>query len=93
MRSNSQNGPPKSTRLVAGIYVVAALKGSNVEYWAAATPRGVALSAVQQFLAPGWKAIRITNRHPTPEQVSALKLHPGSVRKLTYEGPKPASDK
>ena len=82
-----------STRLVAGIYVLAAVKGSNVEYWAAATPRGVALSAVQQFLAPGWKATGITNRRLTSEQVSALKLRPGGVRKLTYEGPKPAFDK
>jgi hypothetical protein len=76
-----------STRLVAGIYVVAAVKGGNVEYWAAATPRGVALSTGQQFLAPGWKATGITNGRLTSEQVSALKLRPGGVRKLTYEGP------
>ena len=81
-----------STRLVPGIYVVAAVKGTNVEYWAAATPRGVALSAVQQFLAPGWKATGITNRRVTSEQVSALELRPGGVRKLTYEGPKRAID-
>jgi hypothetical protein len=62
--SNVDYGSMMSTRFV---YVVAAVKGSNVEYWAAATPSGVASSAVQQFLAPGWKS-PIGILHPNRSQ-------------------------
>jgi hypothetical protein len=66
----------------AGIYVIAATKGSEVEYWAAAAPRDQALDAVQLMLAPGWTASAVTERNVTPDQVAALNLHPGDVRKL-----------
>jgi hypothetical protein len=65
-----------------GIYVVEAIKGGEVEYWAAATPRDAALSAVQQMLRPGWTAKRITARHLPEDQIAELKIKAGSVLKL-----------
>ena len=67
----------------AGVSIVVAAKRGKVEYWAAATAREAAVAAVEQFLAPGWKAT-LTGRHLTPEQVAELKLRPNGVRKLKY---------
>ena len=66
-----------------GIYVVAATRGGRVEYWAAATPRDVAVSTVQQLLRTGWTA-SMTNRRLTLEQVASLKLRPNEACKLKY---------
>jgi hypothetical protein len=38
-----------------GVHVVLALKGTQTEIWAAATPRSEALEAVQAMLRRGWK--------------------------------------
>ena len=65
-----------------GIYVVAATKGNETEFWAAATRRGDALAAVQQLLAPGWAATSIMDWRLTPKRVAALKLRTDSVCKL-----------
>jgi hypothetical protein len=48
-----------------GIYVVAATKDGETEYWAAATPRAKAAFAVKEMLPPGW-ACTVTDRHLTP---------------------------
>ena len=67
-----------------GVQVVAAIKcGGGVEYWAAATLREAAESTVQQLLPPGWTSA-LTDRHLTTQQVAALNLRPGGVRKLKY---------
>jgi hypothetical protein len=65
-----------------GVYVVETTKGREIEYWAAATPRDAALSAVEQMLAPGWTAKRITARHLPPDQIAELSIKAGTVRKL-----------
>jgi len=67
---------------IGGIYVVAATKGGQTEYWVAATRRDEALAAVQQVLPAGWRATTVTDRRLTPEQVESLKLRPHDVRKL-----------
>jgi len=64
------------------IHVVAAIKGNETEFWAAATQRSDALAAVQQLLGPGWTATTILDWHLTPERVVTLKLRTNSVRKL-----------
>ncbi len=69
--------------LAGGVSIVVAAKRGKVEYWAAATAREAAVAAVEQFLAPRWKAT-LTSRHLTPEQVAELKLRPNGVRKLKY---------
>ena len=63
----------------SGIYVVAATKDGQTELWAAATPRDEALKEVQQLLGPEW-AVALTDQRVSPEQVTALALHPGGVR-------------
>jgi len=45
------------------IHVVAAIKGNETEFWAAATQRSDALAAVQQLLGPGWTATTILDWH------------------------------
>jgi hypothetical protein len=69
--------------LASGVYIIAATKNYQTEYWAAATRREEAVAAVQQLLAPGWTST-LTERRITPDQVMALKLRPGGVRKLRY---------
>lgn len=69
--------------LAGGIYIVAATKENQTDYWVAATRREEAVAAVQQELAPGW-TVTLTERRISPEQVMVLKLHPGGVRKLRY---------
>jgi hypothetical protein len=64
-----------------GIYVVAATKDGKTEYWAAATPRAKAASAVKEMLPPGW-ACTVTDRHLTPDQVAELNLRANGVQKL-----------
>jgi hypothetical protein len=70
-------------KFVGTVHIVVATKDYQTEYWAAATRREEAVSAVQQKLAPGW-TVRLTERTITPEQIGALKLLPNSVRKLKY---------
>jgi hypothetical protein len=64
------------------VHVVSAIKGDQSEFWAAATPRGVAAGQVQQALPPGWMAISRgwrLNRKTAEE----LKMCPNTVRRLT----------
>ena len=63
------------------IYVVAAIKDGQTEFWAAATPRETAAVEVQQLLPTGWTAVP-TGWRLTPEKVAKLKLRANSVRKL-----------
>jgi hypothetical protein len=47
--------------LVGGIYVVQAIKGDQTEYWAAATIREKAVTAVEKELGDGW-TVTLTDR-------------------------------
>ena len=70
-----------SKKFAGGIYVIAAIRGKHVEYWAAATPRDVAVATVQQLLGPGWTA-GMTQLRLTTDQAAALKLPPNCARRL-----------
>jgi hypothetical protein len=63
------------------IYVVAATKDGQTEFWAAATPRKTAAAEVQQLLPTGWMAVP-TGWRLTPEKVAKLNMRANSVRKL-----------
>ena len=63
------------------IYVVAATKNGQTEFWAAATPRKIAAAEVQQLLPTGWMAVP-TGWRLNPEKVAALNMRANSVRKL-----------
>lgn len=65
------------------VFIVAATKDSQTEYWVAATRREEAVAAVQQLLAPGWTAT-LTDRRISPAQVAVLHLSQNYVRKLRY---------
>ena len=65
-----------------GIYVVAASKDGQTEYWAAATSPKQATAAVQLVLGTTWK-IKLINRRLTPAQVAELSLQPDDVRRLS----------
>jgi hypothetical protein len=65
------------------VYIVAATKDIQTEYWVTATRREEAVAAVQQLLTPGWAAT-LTERRITPKQVAVLHLRPNGVRKLRY---------
>ena len=60
-----------------GIYVVAASKDGQTEYWAAATSPKQATAAVQLVLST-WK-IKLINRRLTPAQVAELSLQPDDL--------------
>jgi hypothetical protein len=64
-----------------GVYIVVATKNGATEYWAAATHRAKAVSAVKEMLPPGWDGT-VTERRLTPDQVAELKLRANGVRKL-----------
>ncbi len=66
-----------------GIYVVAATKGGETRYWAAAVPQHRAVDEVQRQLPPGWRAI-LTDRRLAPEQIAELKIRSNSVRELNF---------
>jgi hypothetical protein len=66
-----------------GVYVVAATKGSETRYWAAAVPQHRAVDEVQRLLAPGWRAI-LTDHSLSPEQIAELKIHSNRVRELNF---------
>ncbi len=63
------------------IYVVAATRDGQNEFWAAATPRKTSAADVQQLLPNGWMAVA-TGRRLTPEKVAELNMRANSVRKL-----------
>lgn len=63
------------------VYVVAATKDGQTEFWAAATPRARAAAAVQRLLPLGWTAF-ITGWRLTPRKVAELSMRTNSVRKL-----------
>jgi hypothetical protein len=67
--------------LAGDVYVVVATKGDYTEYWAAATPRAHAVTAVLERLPPGWRAILTVGRI-TIEEVKSLNLRPNGVRLL-----------
>jgi len=73
-------------KLAANVFIIAAAKDGQTEYWAAATPREDAVAAVQERLPPGWKATLTVRRLPI-EEVEALKLHPNGVRQLKSTSP------
>jgi hypothetical protein len=64
------------------VHVVSAFKGDQSEFWAAATPRGVAAAQVQQLLPPGWMAISRGWRL-NPNKAVELQMSPNTVRRLT----------
>jgi hypothetical protein len=65
------------------VYVLAATRGAEVEYWAVATRREAAVWTVQDLVAPGWTAA-LTDRCLSHEQVVELKLRPNGACKLKY---------
>jgi hypothetical protein len=52
------------------------------ELWAAAVPRGEAVTAVLAAVPEGWTA-ELTSRQLAPEHIERLKLRPGTVRQLS----------
>lgn len=66
---------------VRAVYIVTATKNGRTEYWAAATSRHHAASAVQQVLPPGWRVMCLGWRL-SPKKATALKMSSNSVRKL-----------
>jgi hypothetical protein len=68
--------------LVGGIYVVQAIKGRQTEYWAAATIREKAVTAVEKELGDGW-TVTLTDRRLTGQRLSKLRLRPNSVQRLS----------
>ncbi len=66
-----------------GIYVVAAVKGSETRYWAAAMPQHHAVDEVQRRLPPGWRAI-LTDHRLNQEQIAELKIPSNTVRELNF---------
>jgi hypothetical protein len=67
--------------LVGGIYVVRAIKGDQIEYWAAATIREKAVAAVEKELGASW-VVTLTDRRLTGQRLSKLRLRPNSVQRL-----------
>ncbi|MGA8320401.1 MAG: hypothetical protein WB774_06140 [Xanthobacteraceae bacterium] len=66
------------------VYVVAATKGKQIEYWAVAVPRHRALAEVQSLLQSGWRA-SLSRRQLTRQMITDLKMRNGSVRQLKFE--------
>jgi len=66
-----------------GVYVVAATKGGETRYWAAAVPQHRAVDEVQRQLAHGWRVI-LTDRRLTPEDIAELKIRSNSVQELNF---------
>ena len=77
------SGMRNSKRWAGDVYIVAATRDSQTDYWVAATQREKAVAAVQQLLTPGWTAT-LTDRRISPAQVAVLRLRPNGVRKLRY---------
>jgi hypothetical protein len=67
-----------SNALTGGIYVLAAVKDGQTEYWAAATIRAEAVAAVRREVPPGTDVF-LTDRRLTPQKIKALKLRPNAV--------------
>jgi hypothetical protein len=67
--------------LARAVYIVIATKDGQTEFWAAATPRQRAAAAVQRLLPPGWR-VNFSGWRLSPTKAAALKLSPGSARKL-----------
>ena len=68
-------------RTFGGIYVVAAMKDGEVEYWAAATLQENAVAAVQKQVGSNW-LVALTDQRLTNKRLSVLKMLPNTVRKL-----------
>jgi hypothetical protein len=66
-----------------GVYVVAAAKGGETRYWAAAVPQHRAVDEVARQLANGWH-LTLTDRHLTPEQIAELKIRSNTVQELHF---------
>jgi hypothetical protein len=66
---------------VGGIYVVQAIKGDQIEHWAAATIREKAVAAVENELGSGW-IVMLSDRRLTGQRLSKLRMTPNSVQKL-----------
>jgi hypothetical protein len=62
-------------------HVVEARKGGQTEFWAAATHRDDALTAIASQTPPDWILV-LTERCLTGEQAADLKMRHNSVRKL-----------
>jgi hypothetical protein len=63
------------------VYVVAASKGGETEYWVAATSPKEATAAVQLVVGPAWR-VKLINRRLMPNQLAELNLRPDDVRRL-----------
>jgi hypothetical protein len=72
------------------VYVVAATKDEQNEFWAAATPRAKAAAAVQRLLPLGWTAV-VTGWRLAPGKVAELSMRANSVCKLEQPHPKSAT--
>jgi hypothetical protein len=68
----------ESTRAV---YIVTATRNGRTEFWAAATPRHQAATAVQRVLPPGWRVMFLGWRL-SPTRAAGLKMSLNGVRKL-----------
>jgi hypothetical protein len=68
-------------RLFGGIYIVAAMKAGEVQYWAAATLQENAVAAVEKQVGPEW-LVTLTEQRLTNKRLSILKMLPNTVRKL-----------
>jgi hypothetical protein len=68
-------------RLFGGIYVVAAIKDGEVQYWAAATLQENAVAAVEKQVGPEW-LVTLTEQRLTNKRLSVLRMLPNTVRKL-----------
>jgi hypothetical protein len=68
-------------RILGGIYVVAAMKDGEIEYWAAATLQEKAVEAVQKQVGPDW-LVTLTDQRLTNKRLSVLRMLPNTVRRL-----------
>jgi hypothetical protein len=66
-------------RLFGGIYVVAAMKDGEVQYWAAATLQENAVAAVEKQVGPEWLVTLTEQQRLTNKRLSVLKMLPNTV--------------
>ena len=75
------SGLQTSIPFAGPIYLVAAVKQSETEFWAAATSRSRATAAVQELLPTGWMAVP-TRWRLSREKAAQLKLRAKSVCRI-----------
>ena len=70
-----------SSEIAEEIYVVAATKDGQTEFWAVALPFEEVLDAMAQATGPGWKYV-VTTEWLTIERAAALGLPFNTVRRI-----------